>query len=437
MLPKLETGPRQSRLIIDSQDDLPLCWFQVLICGGSAGDPPEIDGFSHHMITLARRGAGERDRAAMDRALDLLGASVSVSASRDYALISALCLERNLDAVIALVADMLARPKMDETEHHKLLRETLAVLDDLRDDDAQIAARLFNRHCVPGHPYARSVLGTAASIDRIDVEQVRARYRSLVVPENVIIGFAGAVTDERARTLAARLVADLPVTPAPPLPGAGDGSRPAGRRIVIADKPERSQSQILIGHLGPRYGTPEARDLIAVETAFGGTFSSRLMQEIRVKRGWSYGAGCSLYRSRLAHWFRMHAATAEETTPDTIALMLSMFEDLAHSGISEEEFAFAQTYLSGSLPFQMATPSQRMRIASQYQAFGLPPNYMEELPRVVAALTHDGACAAARNYLHPRDTLLVVVATADTMVPRIEALAGSETSVTVVPYEEV
>ncbi|WP_428261959.1 M16 family metallopeptidase [Haliangium sp.] len=429
----IEPGPRGSQLVVVPADELPLVGFQIAVRGGSAGDPDGLDGLLYHAVVLARRGAGERDRSALDEALDALGASLNVSVDRDAARYTGLCLERHLDRVVDMLADILARPRFEPDEHRKLVRETRMSLDELRDDDHQLVARFFNRHCVPGHPYSRPVMGTDHSLARIELDAVRAAHAGMIGPENLIIGFAGAISVERARALAARLVADLPARPAPALPSLDGPEPPRGRRVLVVDKPERAQSQVLLGHLGPRYGTREALALIAIETPFGGTFTSRLMQEIRVKRGWSYGAGATLHRSRGAHWFRIHLAPSAEVTPDALALTWSLFDDLAQRGISAEELAFAKKYLAGSLPFRLATARQRLRVAIQNELFGLAADYVARLPGELATISLDETRQVARDWLHPDDALAVIVASADTMVPALAARGLTE--VQVVPYD--
>ena len=426
-------GPARSRLVVESAGEVPTVWFQIAIRGGSAGDPADSDGFTHHMATLARRGAGALTRAQLDEEIDTLGATLSMSVDRDAVTLTGMCLERNLDRMIDLAADVLARPRMDVEEHERLLRETGMILDELRDDDGHLAARFFSRHCVPGHAYGRSILGTEASLARIDRDAVLAAYRRSVVPGNLIIGFAGDMDEQRAAALAERLVAGLPDTAPPPLPALDSPPRPRGRRILVVDKPERAQSQILIGHLGPRYGTRDALALIPMETAFGGTFTSRLMQEIRVKRGWSYGAGCTLFRSRGAHWFRIQLAPSAEVTPEALELAHALLADVAREGITEDELAFARKYLTGSMPFRLATARQRARTTIQNELFGLPADYMHTIPAALNRLTRDEVCAAARTWLHPDDTLSVVVATAESMVPRLEAVRHD--ALTVLPYD--
>ena len=152
--------------------------------------------------------------------------------------------------------------------------------------------------------------------------------------------------------------------------------------------------------------------MLLLETAFGGMFSSRLMQEIRVKRGWSYGAGCSLRRSRGAHWFEMWMATAIEVAGDAAALTLQLYGDLVARGLTADEIDFARSYLVGSMPFHLATARQRMQLAVRDVAFGLAPDYTATLPDRLADLGVDEVRAAAARHLRPDDVVTVAVTTA-------------------------
>lgn len=423
-------GPRGSTLVVEHSAEIPMAWMTVAVKGGAAADPNGVEGFTRHMAQLARRGAGGRDRAAFDEAVDQLGATLSFSTQRDSMSLIGISLSRNLDAVVRLAADVLARPRMDRAEHDKLLRETRANLDEIRDDDSSVAARFFNLHCVPGHPYGRSVMGTEASLDRIELDAICAAYRARVVPANLLIGFAGDVDAERAMALAELLVADLADEPAPPLPDVSTPAVPAGRRLYLIDKPERSQSQILMGHLGPRYGCDESLAFTFVETVFGGTFTSRLMQEIRVKRGWSYGAGCALNRSRGANFFQIYLAPSAEVTPEALTLTMSLYADLvAQRSVTAEEFAFVRKYLAGSIAFSRATARQRLRTRLRNEVFGLPRDYADRLPERIHQVTIEQVHAAARRWMRPDDAITVLVATKEVMAHRVQNLQLGELEV--------
>jgi zinc protease len=408
------TGPRGARLHVEPSRDAPLVWIDLAIVGGAAADPVGVEGLHRHAALLARRGAGARDRAAFDDALDGLGASLDVSVGRDSVVLSGLALTRNLDALVDLCADTLAEPRFAQDEHERLLRETPQVLDEVRDDDSALATRWFDYRCAPGHPYARTSLGTEASLAKITRDDAAALWRAEAVPSNLVIGIAGDVEPDAAAKVAERLIARLPdhVATPPTPPRFDDAAPPPGRRLVVVDKAERTQAQLRLGHLGPRWGEDDTPALLVLEAAFGGMFSSRLMQEIRVKRGWSYGAGCAIRRSRGPHWIEMWMATAIDVAGEAVKLTLDLYADLAARGVTDEEMDFARSYLVGAMPFHVATARQRMQLAVRDETFGLPAGYTASMPSRLGALGAGDVRDAARRHLRPDDVVTVAVTTA-------------------------
>ncbi|MDB4959196.1 MAG: peptidase domain protein [Myxococcales bacterium] len=412
-------------VIVEPSLDTPLVWFDVSIRGGAAGDPLGVEGLHRHASMLARRGAGKRDRAQLDDTLDTLGAALDVSVSRDSVSLSGLSLSRHLDAMIDLAADILAEPKFDEDEHARLLRETPQVLDEIRDDDSALATRWFDWLCCPGHPYGRTSLGTNASLAKIERQGALDVWRREVVAGNLVIGLAGDVDEKTAERLVQRLVERLPAKPRIPAPADIDTQPTPGRRVILVDKPDRTQAQIRIGHLTVRYGHPDTAALAIAEAVFGGMFSSRLMQEIRVKRGWSYGAGCALRRSRLPHWFEIWTAAAIEVAGSAVGLTLELLADYAAKGPTDDEVDFARSYLVGAMPFHVATARQRMQLAVRDAVFDLPLDYTAQLPVALAQLTAADVRAACARHLRPEDAVTVAVTTAETAKRALgEANAG-------------
>ncbi len=401
--------------------DTPLVWVEVAIRGGAAADPEGLEGLHRHAALLARRGAGARDRTAFDDDLDRLGAALDVSIARDSTTVSAVSLTRNLDAVVGLCAELLATPRFAEDEHARLLRETPQVLDEVRDDDSALATRWFDRECAPGHPYGRTSLGTEASLARLELATAREGWRREVVTNNLVIGVAGDIDEAGALAIARRLTERLPPGPAPGLPDVAGATPPRGRRVVLVDKADRTQAQLRLGHLGPRYGDDDTAALLLLETGFGGMFSSRLMQEIQVKRGWSYGAGCTLRRSRGRHWLEMWMATAIDVAGDAVRTTLELYADLADRGLPADELDLARAYLIGSMPFHQATARQRMQLAVRDAVFGLPADYTISLPARVADLGPSDVAGAAGRWLRPDDVVTVAVTTADGARDRLAA----------------
>jgi len=252
-------------------------------------------------------------------------------------------------------------------------------------------------------------------------------------PDNLVLGVAGPITPARAREVAGVLesaVAGRQAIAPPALPAP---ESPPGRRLYLIDKPQRTQCQLWIGHLAPAYGTADFLALMPVETAFGGMFTSRLMQEIRVKRGWSYGAGCRMFRSRAPHWLRISLAPTREVAVDALALTLELYEQLAADGITAEEHEFAVRHLTGSLLFSQATPRQRMRQAVRHQLLGLDPAYPRQVGAALEATTVAEARAAGARWLHPRDLCIPLIATADDVAPLLDKAGLTPTEV--IPFD--
>ncbi|MBA3464407.1 MAG: insulinase family protein [Deltaproteobacteria bacterium] len=421
-------------VIVEASPDTPLVWFDVAIRGGSCTDPLGIEGLHRHAAMLARRGAGRRDRAELDETLDSLGAAVEVGVSRDAVSVAGLALSRHLDQVIDLAADILAEPKFSEDEHARLLRETPQVLDEIRDDDSALATRWFDWLCSPGHPYGRTSLGTETSLTRIDRATATATWKREVVSGNLVIGLAGDVDDASAQRVVTRLTERIPTAERPSVAAELPAREAKGRRMILVDKPDRTQAQIRIGHLSVGYGHPDTAALAIAEAVFGGMFSSRLMQEIRVKRGWSYGAGCALRRSRLPHWFELWMAAGIDVAGPAVALALELFADYANNGPTDDEVDFARSYLVGAMPFHVATARQRMQLAVRDAVFDLPSGFTAQLPEAFAGLSPADVRAACRAHLRPDDAVTVAVTTAEQARGPLEAANAGV--LTVVDHDE-
>ncbi len=406
------SDPTAPTVIIEASPDTPLVWFDIAIRGGAAMDPVGTEGLHRHASLLARRGAGGRERAELDEILDSLGAALDVGVSRDAISVSGLALSRHLDAVVDLAADVLASPRFDDSEHARLLRETPQVLDEVRDDDGALATRWFDWLCCPGHAYGRTALGTEASLGKIDRASAASLWRREVVTGNLVIGFAGDVDEATGARLVERLTERLPRAGRPVTEALRAPPLTPGRRVALVDKTDRTQAQLRMGHLSARYGEADTAALAVAEAVFGGMFSSRLMQEIRVKRGWSYGAGCALRRSRLPHWFEIWMAAGIDVAAPAVALTLELFADYAANGPTDDEVDFARSYLIGAMPFHVATARQRMQLAVRDAVFDLPGGYTAQLPVALADLSAGDVRAACTRHLRPDDLVVVAVTTA-------------------------
>lgn len=420
-------------VFVEEQHDLPLIWVQVVVRTGPAADPIGKEGLTRHAFELLRRGAGGRNRADIDAAFDALGATLELVPGYDSIGYAFTCLPRNLEAALALVGDVLAKPALDRDEHERLRREELATLDDLRDDDSALCTRFADRMMLPGHPYGRSALGTERSLTSLTLDDVTGWIARNVVADNLLVGFAGAIAAERAIGLARAAFAEVPERPAPAPLVYSSLMLGSARRTFIVDKPERSQSQVIVGHAAPPPSHEAFLALHVAATAFGGSFTSRLMQEVRVKRGWSYGSSFGAVRARGGHSFRMRVAPAAEQTADTLELILGLWEEATANGFSDDEMQHAKQYLEGGWAFDMETAGARLEQRIGVILLDLPEHAVTELPARLAGISTAQVNAAIRQFWHPEAAVTILTASADEQLDTLAHLPLG--ALKVVPYD--
>jgi zinc protease len=351
-----------------------------------------------------------------------------VHAGLGASVVSCEFLKRSSSEVAALLSDVLARPRFDAEELGRLKRQTLAELVDARDSDAFLNSRALRRHMFEGHPHSRRAAGTLAGVEAIEVDDVRAYHGDGYVRGNAVVAMSGDLSSSEAEQLAEQLLAGLPQgreaeypVPEPP--------RSNGRRMVIVDKPERTQCQLAIGTLAGHPKDPDFTALLVANTAFGGSFTSRLTQEVRGKRGWSYGASSHLAVGRRRDGFSMWTAPAADDAPACLALELELLERFIADGITDEELAFCKQYLQRGYAFEVDTARKRAMQKLERRLLDLPSDYHDGFVERVGAVTREQANAAVRERLSADDLWISAVATeaqhGDALREAVAGLAGS------------
>lgn len=429
-----QAGHVAADVLVETSRALPLVSFSIALKTGSILDPEGMSGATRMLTRWMRRTAGGREAQAIDTEIDALGGAFGADVSPSTLIFQGTVITRSLDGLMRIAGDILARPGFAEVELERLRRETLAELTETLDDDRGLGRRWFRHRVFGAHPYARSVTGTASSIARIQGEDLKALYRRIVRPENLIFAFSGDIERARAEALAAQIRSQLSAGP-PPDDSIGEPAVIPGRRLTFVDKPDRTQTQILIGGLGTHPTDPDHLALHVANTVFGGTFTARLTQEVRAKRGWSYGAYSSLPIDRQRQTFSMWTFPKAEDAGPCIQLQLEMLHALRTKGITKKELAWAKKYLVRSHAFALDTASKRVGLLLDSALYGLPAGYYEEYIERIKAVSLEAANASVVQRLSEDDLLVTVVGTAaqisDAVKTAVPNLATSE----VVPYD--
>jgi len=421
------------KLFVEASKKIPIVSIAVGFRSGSTFDPEGKEGLARMTARMLRRGCDGLDADEIEDTIDRLGGEFGADASPSASTAHAEVIARQIDPFLDLAQKLLGAPTFPEIELGRLAREAQAELIESRESDRTLAARAFRRTLFVNHPYGRRVAGSLASLEAIGRADVDSFYRAHYTKKNAVVAISGDVSDKGAHEMAERLLSRLSegtlVTDKVP------EARPAaGRRLVIVDKPERTQTQMVVGWLGTH---PEDEDHIAWlvgNTTFGGTFTSRLMQEIRAKRGWSYGASSRVGFDRHRDAFTMWTAPSAVDAPACLALEIELLSQVRKEGLSQEEVDFTKSYLSRSHAFEIDTPRKRVHQPFEEALYDLPSGYHTGYLARVRDVSREAVNAALTRRMPEGDLVVAVVATdADSGAPLREALAGS--SATVVPYD--
>jgi zinc protease len=249
MTVRFEASGDGTAAFVEESRALPLVSIVIALRSGSAHDPLGKEGLSRITARLLRRGCEGQVSREIDDAIDRLGSEMSVDVSASQITLHTQVIRRNLDAFVKLLSRLLGTPTFPEEELDRMKRETAAEIIEARDSDRALAQIAFRRALFAGHLYGRAAVGTVKSVPTITRDDVLAHYAKHFVRGNVVIGFAGDIEEKEARPIVDQLVSGLSVgkgidDPVPPPP------EPKGRHLVFVDKPDRTQTQILIGTLG-------------------------------------------------------------------------------------------------------------------------------------------------------------------------------------------
>ena len=421
-------------VMLEQDVSLPLIHVGISTRSGADDDPPALAGLSRIAGRLMRRTAGGHSSDEIDARIDRMGASLGLDAGHSGVALSGVVLERSFGDFIGLLEEALTAPGLKEDELERLKRETRAELMEVLDSDQHLVQRWFLRTVFADHPYGRSVIGSERSLEAITVEDVRRCLAREFCREGVIFGYAGAIDAERAERVSQAIWQKLPAgegTPPPPPEPVASG----GRRLVFVDKPERTQTQILIGGVGSHPRDPDHFGLMVANTVFGGTFTARLTQEVRAKRGWSYGANSSLGYDRQRQSFSMWTFPKAEDAAPCIELELDLLEQWWQRGILEEELDWAKRYLIQSQAFARDTAAKRVGLRLDEILNDLPPGQHDQFVSLVEAVTLEQANAAIQNRISREHLTIVVLGTYSEIGSAVRAVVPGLTSERVVPFD--
>jgi predicted Zn-dependent peptidase len=403
--------------------EVPLVQVNLLVKSGSGADPSGKFGLASLTTAMLDEGAGSRSALQIADEVEFLGADLGTSGSFDASAVRLNVPVSRLQLALPLMADVALRPTFPEAELERVRQERLTALLQARDDAATVAPMAFARLLFgPTHRYGTGTSGTEATLKAFTTADLKAFHSQTFQPGSATLIVAGDITAESAlpqlemhfgswRGQAARVTHTA-------VPSA---SQPAQGEVVVVDMPGAAQSQVRIGWVGVPRSTPDYFTLQVLNTILGGSFTSRLNQNLREEHQYSYGAS-SRFDMRLSPG--PFFAGAGVQTDKTSEALREFFTEL--NGITKpvgpDELAKAKNYVALGFPSQFETIGDLTGQIEQLIVYGLPENYYADYVKNIQAVTAAAVQKAAATYIQPPRFLVVVVGDRKVIEPGIRAL---------------
>ena len=388
--------------------ELPIVSMQLLTLAGSEANPADKPGLAGITASLLTEGTTKHSAEEIASQASLLGTDLNSSSSTDSARLGISLLSKHVGRGFDLLADSAEHPAFPAEDLERIRARRLTSLMQQKDNPFQLALRAGTLNLFgAANPYGYDALGTAASLHAITRDEIEAFYSRHYGPKTSLLELTGDLTPAEARKLAEGAFGTWsssaqPVT-APPAPAIPE------RRVLIVDKPGAPQTALLAFGVGLQRDSPDYPAVDVMNTMLGGLFSSRINQNLREDKGYTYGA---------FSFFRYYPGTgpfiagAQVRTDVTGPAAEQLFKELdgIHSKpLTDAELRLSKDSIIRSLPgnFESA-PDVNAQLANLW-LFGLPLDYYTKLPAQIEGVTSADAQAAAAKYIHPENLLVIAV----------------------------
>ena len=356
---------------------LPIVALTVSIPTGASSDPKDKAGLAFATATMLDEGAGKLGALDLSRSVEMLGASLRTGANADWSYASITTLKRNIAPAAAILGDVVVRPSFPPAEW-KRVHELW--LNDLRAraSEPEAVASVVSLAALygPDHPYGHPTEGTIASATKVDLPDVVRSYREAWRPDRATLVAVGDITRAELDANVAKAFGAWKAPAAPP-PAPITPAAPAGPwpRVVLVDRPDAPQSVLALVRPGVAANDNDAPPLGRVNIALGGSFTSRLNQDLREEHGWSYGARSRVTFTRGTGSIIASAAVHTEKTGDALKALLADVDGYAHGGLTDEEVGKTRLQARSDLVDILETADGAALRLARDAALGLGPDY--------------------------------------------------------------
>ncbi len=409
------------RLMIVEHHELPVADFVLVVGSGGTADPSDKPGVASLAAAMLREGTVSRNSLGIADQAAFLGVNLSSTSGWENSTISLHTTIAQLDSALALFADVTLNPTFPEKDFERVRKTRLTDLLQLRDQGPAIANIAFPAILYgAGHPYGAAQQGTEASVKALSTGDLQSYYRTNYRPNNSTLIIVGDVTPAQIEQKIGSLFGgwkreDVPalVYGAPPISGP--------TTIYLIDKPGAAQSSFRIGMVGVPRSTKDYFALTVMNTILGGSFTSRLMQNLRETHGYTYGASSRFDMRRGPGPFTASAEIVAAKTSESLTEFLKELNGIRED-VPAEELLKTKRYLQLQLPGNFETTGQIAAALVPVVLYGLPLDYFNGYVQNIEKVTQADVRRVARQYLNPASLAIVIVGDRKLIEPGLRGL---------------
>ena len=417
------------RVIVAKSSELPLITSTLTVKGGASSDPAGLAGTSSLTSELLTEGNATRTATQVARETEALGANLAAGSGWEAASLTLSVTANNAAPAMAIMADVAQNPAFKAEELDRVRAETLDGLSVAFQRPGSLASFATSPVLYASSAYGHVAGGTPGSLPKITRNDLAKTHAAYWRPDNAVLVVTGNLSPEAGFALAEKAFGGWkkPATPPPAAPAAPTGYQP---RNVVIDLPGTGQAAVVLAKPAITSADPSYYQGVVANTVLGVGFSSRLNQEIRIKRGLSYGAGSSLTPQGQFGGFSARVQTKNPSAGEVIGLTRAELSRLANEPASVGELAARKSVLVGGFGRDLGTSEGLAGILGNLAVYGVPLTEIQTYAAKVEAVTPEQVQAFAKAKLDPSQMSVIVAGDAKAMG---ESLAKAAPNATVIP----
>jgi zinc protease len=422
------------RVIVIEKKGVPLVAARMLIKNGGEADPATLPGLADTTASLLTKGTTTRSAEEIARGVEALGATLDVSTGWDQSSADISVMSSKLPQAMAFMADVLRHPSFKQEEIDRLRQQNVDALSVAMKQPGRLAS-FVAAHVVFGDaPYGHNLGGTPLSLARITRNDIVAFHRDYYRPDNAILIMGGDIAPAKAFAAAQELFGGWKPAAGSHLAQPASVKEFPSSRVVVVDMPAAGQAAVLVTRPGMRRADPAYHLSLVTNSILGGGFSSRLNEEIRIKRGLSYGANSSFDLRRDAGPFTASAQTKNESAGEVAGLIVDEMNKLGATAVADAELGPRKAVLIGGFGRQLETNAGLVGRIGTLALYGLSLDEINRYISGVQKITADDVQKFAASHVAGNDASIVIVGDAKKFLP---VLQQRFKTVEVIPIDEL